>query len=64
MMQFVKPNLLGTKKEFSNRFKNPITAGQYADSSRAEVRWMNKRIYVLTQKLKGSINVRVCLSYM
>ncbi len=33
MASFVKPNLLGTLKEFRNRFVNPILNGQHADST-------------------------------
>ena len=43
MIQFVKPNLLGNKKEFTNRFANPIKNGQAADSTDADVRVMKQR---------------------
>ncbi|KAE8739325.1 hypothetical protein FOCC_FOCC015174 [Frankliniella occidentalis] len=33
MVQLVKPNLLGNRKEFLNRFVNPITNGQFEDST-------------------------------
>ena len=47
MVDFVKPWLLGTKKEFKNRFDNPIKEGQHHDSSKFEVTVMKKRILVL-----------------
>ncbi|XP_033366026.1 transcriptional regulator ATRX homolog isoform X1 [Bombus vosnesenskii] len=55
MVQFVKPNLLGTKKEFSNRFGNPITNGQFDDSTEYDVTLMKKRAYVLHKMLKGCV---------
>ena len=33
MASFVKPDLLGSLKEFRNRFVNPILNGQHADST-------------------------------
>lgn len=33
MVSFVKPYILGDKKEFNNQFANPINNGQYADST-------------------------------
>ncbi|XP_043599240.1 transcriptional regulator ATRX homolog isoform X1 [Bombus pyrosoma] len=55
MVQFVKPNLLGTKKEFLNRFGNPITNGQFDDSTEYDVTLMKKRAYVLHKMLKGCV---------
>lgn len=55
MVQFVKPSLLGTKKEFLNRFVNPITNGQFDDSTEYDVKIMKKRAYVLHKMLKGCV---------
>ncbi|XP_011860060.1 PREDICTED: transcriptional regulator ATRX [Vollenhovia emeryi] len=55
MVQFVKPNLLGTKKEFLNRFVNPITNGQFDDSTAYDVKLMKKRAHVLHKMLEGSV---------
>ncbi|XP_018359340.1 PREDICTED: transcriptional regulator ATRX homolog isoform X1 [Trachymyrmex cornetzi] len=55
MVQFAKPNLLGTKKEFSNRFVNPITNGQFHDSTAYDVKLMKKRAHVLHKMLEGSV---------
>ena len=55
MVQFIKPNLLGTKKEFVNRFANPITNGQFDDSTEYDVKLMKKRAYVLHKMLKGCV---------
>ncbi|KAH9516920.1 hypothetical protein DERF_007633 [Dermatophagoides farinae] len=56
MVDFVKPNLLGTKREFKNRFENPISNGQHIDSTDNDVRYMKRRVHVLHQKLKDVIN--------
>lgn len=55
MVQFVKPNLLGTKKEFSNRFVNPIKNGSTADSTPYDVKLMKKRAFILHNLLEGSV---------
>lgn len=55
MVQFVKPNLLGTKKEFSNRFVNPINNGQYENSTAHDVKVMKRRAHVLHKMLDSSV---------
>ncbi|KAK6633046.1 hypothetical protein RUM43_012789 [Polyplax serrata] len=55
MVQFVKPNLLGTRKEFSNRFANPINNGQFEDSTADDVKVMKKRSHVLHTLLSGCV---------
>ena len=57
MVDFVKPNLLGTKKEFMNRFVNPILNGQCADSSANDVKLMKKRAHILHETLAGCVQV-------
>ncbi len=53
MVNFVKPNLLGTFLEFKNRFVNPIQNGQHSDSTERDVRVMKKRSFILNDLLKG-----------
>lgn len=55
MVQFVKPNILGTKKEFSNRFANPINNGQFEDSTEHDVIVMKRRSHVLHSLLSGCV---------
>lgn len=57
MVDFVKPNLLGTEKEFNNRFTAPITNGQYEDSTPQDVKLMKKRAHVLHEMLAGCVQV-------
>lgn len=59
MVNFVKPNLLGTQKEFYNRFINPITNGQCRDSRPEDVRLMKQRAHVLYELLQGCVDVSV-----
>ena len=58
MVDFVKPDLLGTKKEFANRFVNPIINGQHSDSTGRDVRVMKNRAHVLHELLAGCVQVR------
>ena len=53
MVNFVKPQLMGTRKEFMNRFVNPIVNGQHSDSTERDVKMMKKRSYLLNDLLKG-----------
>ena len=53
MVNFVKPNLMGTRKEFMNRFVNPIVNGQHSDSTERDIRMMKKRSFILNDLLKG-----------
>ncbi|CAG0884775.1 unnamed protein product [Darwinula stevensoni] len=55
MIQFVKPNLLGTMKEFTNRFVNPIENGQHSDSTVKDVKVMKRRSHVLHGFLKDCV---------
>lgn len=56
MVNIVKPNLLGTEKEFGNRFINPITNGQFQNSSEADIQLMKERSYVLNKLLEGCVH--------
>ncbi|XP_003743060.1 transcriptional regulator ATRX homolog [Galendromus occidentalis] len=58
MLSFVKPNLLGTHKEFNNRFLIPITYGQELHATVYAVRRMRKRVHILNQLLAGCIHRR------
>ncbi|XP_050984110.1 transcriptional regulator ATRX [Labeo rohita] len=58
MVNFIKENLLGSVKEFRNRFINPIQNGQCADSTLADVRVMKKRAHILYEMLAGCVQRR------
>ncbi|VVC29861.1 Hypothetical protein CINCED_3A017329 [Cinara cedri] len=55
MVDFIRPNLLGSIKEFTNRFINPITNGQYSDSTVNDVKVMKRRSHVLHRMLEGFV---------
>ena len=57
MVNFIKENLLGSVKEFRNRFINPIQNGQCADSTAQDVRVMKKRAHILFEMLNGCVQV-------
>lgn len=61
MVDFIRPNLLGSIKDFTNRFINPITNGQYSDSTPLDVRLMKRRSHVLHRMLKGFVQVILCI---
>lgn len=58
MVQFVKPNLLGKYTEYMNRFVNPITNGQYTDSTEFDIKLMRRRAHVLHKLLDGCVQRR------
>ncbi|VDQ05058.1 unnamed protein product [Trichobilharzia regenti] len=58
MVDFVKPNLLGTLKEFNNRFVNPIKNGQHSNSTPRDVNIMKKRAHILYKTLDGCVQRR------
>ena len=58
MVNFVKPNLLGTITEFTNRFANPIKNGQCRDSTPYDVRMMKQRAHILHELLLGTVQVK------
>lgn len=58
MVQFVKPNLLGKYNEYLNRFVNPITNGQYHDSSPFDIQMMKRRSHILHKLLDGCVQRR------
>ncbi|XP_060870004.1 transcriptional regulator ATRX homolog [Metopolophium dirhodum] len=55
MVDFIRPNLLGSIKDFTNRFINPITNGQYSDSTPLDVELMKGRSHVLHKMLEGFV---------
>lgn len=62
MVNFIKENLLGSQKEFRNRFINPIQNGQCADSTMVDVRVMKKRAHILYEMLAGCVQVSLLAS--
>lgn len=58
MVDFVRPNFLGTRTEFCNMFERPIQNGQCVDSSPADVKLMKERVYVLHSLVKGFVQRR------
>uniref|UniRef100_A0A0N4ZRS9 Transcriptional regulator ATRX n=1 Tax=Parastrongyloides trichosuri TaxID=131310 RepID=A0A0N4ZRS9_PARTI len=51
MVDFVRPNILGTQKEFSNQFVNPIEKGVKRTASKEDIKTMKKRYAVLWRLL-------------
>lgn len=58
MVSFIKPLFLGTLKEFSNLYANPIKSGQHKDSTTREIKVMQQRSYVLHKKLEKFVQRR------
>ncbi|XP_051933273.1 helicase ARIP4 [Hippocampus zosterae] len=58
MVDFVRPDFLGTRQEFSNMFERPILNGQCMDSTPHDVRLMRYRSHVLHSLLEGFVQRR------
>ena len=55
MVDFVRPNFLGSRSEFSNMFERPIMNGQCVDSTTNDIRLMRFRAHVLHSLLEGFV---------
>ncbi|CAJ0604005.1 unnamed protein product [Cylicocyclus nassatus] len=58
MVDFVRPDFLGSKKTFMMQFEKPIRNGQCIDSTPHDVKIARQRIHVLNSMLKGFIQRR------
>ncbi|XP_040214684.1 helicase ARIP4 isoform X2 [Rana temporaria] len=58
MVDFVRPDFLGTRQEFSNMFERPILNGQCMDSTPQDKRLMRYRSHVLHSLLEGFVQRR------
>jgi transcriptional regulator ATRX len=55
MVNWIKPALLGTTKEFNNLYANPIKDGQNIDSSPQAIKRMKQRSMILNKKLSNIV---------
>lgn len=51
MVEWIKPNILGTIHEFNNIYANPIKDGQNKDSTDHQIKKMKQKSYVLNKNL-------------
>jgi len=58
MVDFVRPNFLGNREAFQNRFVHPIQNGQCVDSTTRDKRLMRGRAFVLHDLLSGFVHRR------
>lgn len=62
MVEFVKPDWLSSREDFTRKFVDPIEKGVHPDSSNDEVQAMRRRAFVLNDHLSGKglvINFKV-----
>jgi len=55
MVDFVRPDYLGSRHEFQNMFERPIVNGQCMDSTAEDKKLMKYRAHVLSSLLKGFV---------
>ncbi|OQV18244.1 Protein CHROMATIN REMODELING 20 [Hypsibius exemplaris] len=60
MVNFIKPNLLGTPNEFKKQFKDPINRGSTEESDAQDVRTMKNRTQILNEQLAGCLLLKDC----
>ena len=58
MIHFIKPFILGTRHDFSERFAIPIRNGQHADSMPHEVQEMKEMSYILHKNVYDYVQRR------
>jgi transcriptional regulator ATRX len=55
MVNWIKPGILGTMKEFNNLYANPIKDGQHNDSTPGMIKRMKQRSLILNNKLSNFV---------
>ena len=56
MVDFVRPSVLGTSRQFQQKFVRPILEGQCTDSTAEQVQQMKERVHVLHGMLEDCVD--------